>query len=185
MAWVSSVIVSRIAPVVRETTRNRMKKRPRSERDKATRRIWSANNRQRENAHQQSWRLRNPEKNRLSQKKWRDNNKDHRRQWEIEWRSKNRLAYNRRKRVRALQREFGLSESAYHDMLSGQGGACAICRKTYDYYLCVDHDHSTGAIRGLLCKPCNMALGMFKDDEQILRSALNYLMLGKQMEELA
>ncbi len=40
---------------------------------------------------------------------------------------------------------------------------------------CVDHDHQTGFVRGLLCRDCNAALGLFKDSQEILERAIGYL----------
>ena len=51
---------------------------------------------------------------------------------------------------------------------------CAICQKS-DLRLSVDHCHSTGQIRGWLCHNCNVGLGHFKDDTDLLRAAINYL----------
>ena len=64
-------------------------------------------------------------------------------------------------------------------MLRGQGGVCAICKRTetnprYDH-LGVDHDHNTGQVRGLLCSMCNQALGMLSDSPEILEEAVAYL----------
>ena len=57
-----------------------------------------------------------------------------------------------------------------------QKNMCAICgRKDESKVLCVDHDHKTGTIRGLLCNGCNVGLGNLKDDIQILQSAIAYL----------
>lgn len=55
-----------------------------------------------------------------------------------------------------------------------RGGPCEICGAEVEQ-LHLDHDHSTGAIRGWLCRPCNLALGGFKDSPAILASALAYL----------
>lgn len=50
---------------------------------------------------------------------------------------------------------------------------CAICGT--DSNLCVDHDHTTKKLRGILCKKCNVGLGMFKDDQELLSRAIEYL----------
>lgn len=82
---------------------------------------------------------------------------------------------------RTRLRMYGLTEADYSQMLEAQGGRCAICgttqgrRKSGDHPLYVDHDHSTGAVRGLLCQPCNSALGMLEDDPERLRRAISYL----------
>lgn len=54
-----------------------------------------------------------------------------------------------------------------------QGKVCAICGGVDR--LCVDHDHATGEIRGVLCLNCNNGLGRFKDDPELLRKAIRYL----------
>lgn len=75
-------------------------------------------------------------------------------------------------------------------MLEGQRQRCAICRKhwrrctrakrasyeaTFLQYLCVDHDHETGIVRGLLCNACNTAIGMFEEDLERFGRAVDYL----------
>jgi hypothetical protein len=62
----------------------------------------------------------------------------------------------------------------YHDMAGQQGGRCAICRQEADP-LVVDHDHTTGKVRALLCHKCNRLLGFVNDDPAWLRAALDYL----------
>lgn len=58
-----------------------------------------------------------------------------------------------------------------------QNGACAICGGTSwgGRLPCVDHDHKTGKVRGLLCNACNLALGYFNDDANALARAAEYL----------
>lgn len=66
----------------------------------------------------------------------------------------------------------------YDDFFNKQNGKCAICKISADEcttLLAVDHDHKTGRVRGLLCKPCNFALGIFKDKIDVLNEAIKYL----------
>lgn len=83
-----------------------------------------------------------------------------------------------------LKRTHGITTEQYEHMLMLQNNGCAICGKEEDTFLprynrhkmlAVDHDHKTGRIRGLLCENCNRALGLFKDDEDLLLEAINYL----------
>ena len=62
-------------------------------------------------------------------------------------------------------------------MLKKQNNLCAICNNVCSTgkSLAIDHDHTTGRIRGLLCFRCNAALGMLKDSPEIIRAALRYL----------
>jgi len=66
----------------------------------------------------------------------------------------------------------------YKEMLSGQGDVCAVCKGKCPTgkRLAVDHDHSTGQVRGLLCSRCNTALGLLRDSPANIGSLLDYLM---------
>jgi hypothetical protein len=87
-----------------------------------------------------------------------------------------------------MKQAYGLSETQYAEWVLKQNGKCAICgqapsgRNRKEWNLDVDHDHITGAVRGLLCSPCNRALGLFTDSKEKLESALVYLD-GVQKEE--
>lgn len=84
----------------------------------------------------------------------------------------------RKQREWRLKNHYGLTLETYARLLDLQGGVCAICKsgpKEGDH-LPVDHDHLTGAVRGLLCHPCNRAVGQFQDDLATLRAAASYLM---------
>jgi hypothetical protein len=95
------------------------------------------------------------------------------------------LARERRRRVVArdkisayeLRRRYGMSRNQYEALLARQQGVCAICRKACSLRknLCVDHDHETGHIRGLLCVKCNSGIGAFADSSAIIRRAADYL----------
>lgn len=84
---------------------------------------------------------------------------------------------NRKDSVRKwyLKTTYGLTPEEYDGLYSAGDGKCYICKREYDYYLHVDHNHSTGAIRGLLCNPCNRGLGLFGDSLENLKSAIAYL----------
>ena len=65
----------------------------------------------------------------------------------------------------------------YNELLFDQGGVCAICDgvNASGKFLAVDHDHETGAVRGLLCSRCNSGLGLMKDDPERLLRAIQYI----------
>lgn len=71
------------------------------------------------------------------------------------------------------KRRYGLTDEDYQSMLREQGGRCAVCGSTER--LCVDHDHSTGAVRKILCDYCNKALGLIEDDPRRLRALAEYI----------
>lgn len=79
-----------------------------------------------------------------------------------------------------LKKRFGLTPETYDKMLLEQGGRCAICRssetktKTSNRFS-IDHDHSTGVVRGLLCNHCNVAIGMAENSPVTLRLIADYL----------
>ena len=76
-------------------------------------------------------------------------------------------------------KRYGLTPEQYESMLERQNGVCAICHTSNPggghRYLYVDHDHSTGEIRGLLCRDCNLMLGHSKDNQDSLQEAVRYL----------
>jgi len=85
--------------------------------------------------------------------------------------------YNKQRNWNLLKR-YGITLEDYNQMLLDQNNVCAICQKQNDHnhkLLFVDHNHKTGALRGLLCHNCNIILGNAKDDPEILRAALAYL----------
>ena len=117
-----------------------------------------------------------------------------------EWRSpalevsqlKDKAAYQRAWRMTRpnlarnanLKKCFGISLDRYEEMLAVQGGVCDVCSQKEAMRhtttgevkaLSVDHDHQTGAIRGLLCHHCNRGLGSFRDSIPLLRAAITYL----------
>jgi hypothetical protein len=74
-----------------------------------------------------------------------------------------------------LERNYGMTWQQYQEKVSQQDGKCAICGTTPNHRLHVDHDHRTGAVRDLLCRPCNYALGNAQDSLRVVRAMVTYL----------
>lgn len=102
------------------------------------------------------------------------------------WNRDSCLDYNCHDCVSHINRlaRFGLTPDQYAEMLDIQGGVCAICenpervtdpRNGRLKALAVDHDHKTGAVRGLLCQNCNKGIGNLGDDPDVLIAAAAYL----------
>lgn len=99
-----------------------------------------------------------------------------------------------RQRQRRLSK-YGMTAPEYDALFDGQGGRCACCGRvgrragigegTRYSVLCVDHDHDTGAIRGLLCHTCNRGIGLFGDNIEMLEQAIAYLKRMSAKEALA
>ena len=99
--------------------------------------------------------------------------------------SRPELAERRRQNNRRAQykRKYGITVDEYEARLAAQDGRCAICRRTPGAEaasgrfaeLFVDHDHATGAVRGLLCHGCNAGVGLLGDDPARLLAAADYL----------
>jgi hypothetical protein len=83
----------------------------------------------------------------------------------------------RRRRGMEMFRAYGLSDEQYMAALAGACGRCAICGEPCrsGRRLSIDHDHATGAYRGLLCDRHNRGLGYFQDSPELLRKAAAYL----------
>ncbi len=84
----------------------------------------------------------------------------------------------RRRRSATLQSDHGISIEQFEQMLEQQNNECSICGKNFTVAVLkpsVDHCHASGRIRGLLCQPCNVGLGWFRDDTEALTKAVEYL----------
>jgi hypothetical protein len=80
-----------------------------------------------------------------------------------------------------LRWKYGISVAIYEQMLEDQAGVCGICKEQpFSWRLDVDHNHETGEVRGLLCRKCNMAVGLINDSpEAAHRMELWLLKKGK------
>lgn len=76
-----------------------------------------------------------------------------------------------------LTRRYGITLEQKRKMVEEQDGKCAICEKELNKGrdINVDHCHNKNKIRGILCNNCNRGIGLFKDNPEIIRAAINYI----------
>jgi hypothetical protein len=82
------------------------------------------------------------------------------------------------KRDGIVRRQYGITLAQYDEMCAEQDGKCAICGNKDEVEgrrLAIDHCHDSGKIRGLLCGKCNRGLGLFYDNQELLKNAISYL----------
>lgn len=98
-----------------------------------------------------------------------------------------------RTRRRRIKHRYGITQEEYEVIALEQNYKCAICKREDSAwkgdYMAIDHDHATGKVRGLLCGECNVGLGKFDDNFDILYNALLYLskntnVLGKLEQQI-
>lgn len=114
------------------------------------------------------WRRINKEKRSEYQKKWWKKNGR-------KWYAKYKKVHLERTRKAHYRRQYGITIEQYDELFKAQEGRCKICSQTVAERLCVDHCHSTGVVRSLLCKSCNVGIGRFNDNPDLLIAAANYL----------
>ena len=105
---------------------------------------------------------------------------EHGREAQARWYRENPDKARELQRRTDLRIKYGIDPDTYDSMLAAQGGGCAICgadnpRRANVRYFAVDHDHETDAVRGLLCHPCNLALGAVDDNRDVLLAMIGYL----------
>ncbi len=91
------------------------------------------------------------------------------------------ITYEQRREYK-LKEKYGITPKDYNDMYVKQNGCCKICgthQTELKHILVVDHNHDTGNVRGLLCRSCNVGLGHFKDNKDLLKIAIQYLETGE------
>ena len=97
--------------------------------------------------------------------------------WNKYYTERNKRIYDPvKERDRALRKNFGITLEEYTEIYNSQGGECAICNQPSDEALHLDHNHTTGDNRGLLCRACNHSLGLLKEDMQTIMNMYEYLM---------
>jgi hypothetical protein len=172
----------------------------RKARNREYNKIWREKNRERKQEQHRRWAENNPGKVKESNAKYYDNNVSlfQRRYKEklasmtpeelkiyrekMNHRSKAWYKNNPEKRKKInrkakLKKHYGLTLEEFDDLLKKQGGTCKTCwsppEKGKDLF--VDHDHSTGFVRGLLCHACNASIGLLKENRDTMREIICYL----------
>lgn len=123
-------------------------------------------------AYNKAYRERNREKARLNTAAWRRKNPNYAIGYYSKYVAKNPEYY----KMRNLKR-YGLTSQQYDDLFWKQGGRCALCQTNSHngkgWH--IDHCHTTGKVRGILCNNCNVGLGHFKERIELLKTAIEYL----------
>lgn len=136
---------------------------------------WAKENPEIKNARQRAYYLKNIDKYRAYGRAQREKNKDKCRASCRAWAKRNR------EKVYATNcfRKYGVTYEQYLALVEAQGGCCAVCgihkSDCNGRRLSVDHDHSTGKVRGALCPRCNVGIGHFREDISAMRKAADYL----------
>ncbi len=123
---------------------------------------WYQNNREKSIARAILWRKNHPERHRLTVKIWKKKYKE-----------KEKILKRRYK-----LKKYGLTIEDYANLIKKQNYSCAICNTNINQLkekLGVDHNHVTGKTRGLLCFPCNSAMGLLKENKNTLIKMLEYI----------
>ena len=130
--------------------------------------------------------------------KWARDNREKRREYQRKWMAANpekvkaaaKRAYAKRspesikkkneyRKLSHLARKYGMTQADWDAMYAAQGGVCAICKipgRTGKHgKLAVDHCHSSGRVRGLLCGPCNVAIGILGETPEQWEVVHRYL----------
>lgn len=131
---------------------------------------WRAENAERHRENSARWKAENPERAKALAKRYREKNRESIRK------RNNRYRRENLEKVRAAERRrraasYGLTLSEYDTILAAPCGICGNPERPVH----LDHDHSTGAVRGGLCGPCNRALGILGDDLDGIARVVAYL----------
>jgi hypothetical protein len=146
---------------------------------------WHKNNRTKSLKNKAHWRKNNPEKAKSLYARWRKNNRARRRTNNERWAQSNpdkvRQSQKRwykanpdKVKNAALKRYYGITLEERNALLAKQNGTCPICKKKITRP-CVDHDHATGRVRGIVHQKCNTGIGLLGDDVETLKRTIIYL----------
>ena len=129
---------------------------------------------------QRQWYIKNRELSIERAKVWQEANPARFKELRKQWKERNaeKVRFSRRKGQ--LKRKYNLTHDQFEALVTQQKGLCAVCGKTpFPRMLAADHDHTTGEVRGLLCRRCNLGVGwaevFFVHERPLIRKMLSYL----------
>jgi len=129
-------------------------------------------------ANEKAWTLANPEKVKEAQKKYRETHREEHSKRSSEWNKEHRAIVTKRAQACHFKKFYGITINEKFQILADQDGRCAVCGSGELDKIgpwCIDHNHESGKIRGVLCRRCNMMLGSIGDNPAILRNMIAYL----------
>lgn len=151
---------------------------------------WRQENHERDLENHRKWRAAHKAEQQEYFRKYAESNKEEKTEYLKKWyqdhreeeleKSKSRHKANPENRRNTVRKQlYGIEPDEYKVLYSNQDGKCAICKQPpkSTRSLCVDHDHKTGAVRGLLCDSCNGGIGLLGDSIIRLHEAIEYLTL--------
>jgi len=141
-------------------------------------RQWVEENADRVKANHQAYHKVNRVRRLKLMKKYAKSHRTQRRVYLVRYSREQRATLSRSRRKQHLRRRFGITLEDFDRMVSEQKGLCALCSKTLSTekrHPHVDHDHTTGRIRGVVHHNCNLVLGHAKDSVELLQQAIAYL----------
>jgi len=108
---------------------------------------------------------------------WRDTHRSDRSEYQKKYRELNRDKLNETAKKHHYLRRYGITKEKAAVLIEKAENKCQICGDGFskENPAHIDHDHNTGIVRGVLCRCCNSGLGLFKDNPDILKLALEYL----------
>lgn len=130
-----------------------------------------------------AWRAANQDKVKANFLKWKEVNKESRAAYQKQYHAeyKSREGVKKLYWEKNLRNNYQLSPEDFNDLWTKQNGKCGVCsvklspRGRSSDSVCVDHNHGSGEVRGLLCRACNHGIGNLKDCPDVLEAAARYL----------
>lgn len=135
-------------------------------------REWCKKNKEHIKKQRKEYRQKNKERLKENKKEYYQKNKEHIKEQHKEWHQKNKQ-YNKEYQYK---KKYNLTLEEIDQILIIQNHKCAICGKSLiETKRCTDHDHKTDKVRGILCTKCNLGLGHFNDDLDLLKKVIIYI----------